>query len=218
MGFRCDDFSARRARKIAAMAAMGGGGWSSGRDGPFGASFGHGGKSGSHFGFGGSGGPGGPGGARMRQRGRFTREKLRLVLLALLTEEPRHGYDLIRLIEERSGGQYAPSPGVIYPALAMLADEGLVEEQASDDKRRRYAITEDGRAVLASDAGQVAELMERLGAMGEQAERHRPPQIERAYANLFTAVRQRLREEGGKDLPHDIAEILDEAARRIERL
>jgi len=164
------------------------------------------------------GGPdwGGPG--RGRRRARFTREELRLVLLALLAEEPRHGYDLIKIMEERSGGQYSPSPGVIYPALSMLADEGLVQEQESDDQRRRYAIAEAGEQALAQDAELVAALMGRLTQMGEHAERHRPPQIERATANLFMAVRQRLQGGEGKDLPHDIAEILDDAARRIERL
>ena len=214
MSHRCNDFTGRRARKMAVLAAMATmAGWGSERERPFGSGFAHFGRSGPPPG---AGGPRGPGGSR--RRGRLTREKLRLLVLALLADEPRHGYDLIRLIEERSGRQYAPSPGIIYPALAMLADEGLVEEQASEDKRRRYAITEDGRALLAKEAGQVDELMEQLGAMGEQAERQRPPQIERAAANLFTAVHQRLRGEGGKGLPHDIAEILDEAARRIERL
>ena len=56
----------------------------------------------------------------------FGRGDLRLVLLALIEQEPRHGYDLIKVMEERSAGHYSPSPGVIYPALAMLADEGLI--------------------------------------------------------------------------------------------
>ena len=157
--------------------------------------------------------------AASKRRGRFTRDELRLILLALIADEPRHGYDLIRLLEERSGGQYAPSPGVIYPALSLLADEGLIEEQASDDKRRRYAISEDGRAALEAQAEMVGEVLGRLTTLGERAERNRPPQIERAAANLFMAVGQRLGSGGGEgDLPHEIAAILDEAAQRIERL
>ncbi|HEU4652275.1 MAG TPA: PadR family transcriptional regulator, partial [Croceibacterium sp.] len=134
-------------------------------------------------------------------------------------EQPRHGYDLIKAMEERSGGHYSPSPGVIYPALAMLADEGLIAEQESGDQRRKFAITPAGEAALAEDADEAASALERLDAMGEHADRHRAPSIERAAANLFTAVGQRMA--GGSDeggLAHRIAEILDEAAQKIERL
>jgi DNA-binding PadR family transcriptional regulator len=150
----------------------------------------------------------------------FGRAQLRLVLLRLIADEPRHGYDLIKAMEERSGGHYSPSPGVIYPALALLADEGLIAEQQSDDQRRKFAITPAGEAALAEDAEEAARAIERLDALGAHAERHRAPSIERAAMNLFTAVGQRMREgddESG-DLPHRIAEILDEAAQKIERL
>jgi len=148
----------------------------------------------------------------------FDRAELRLVLLTLIAEQPRHGYDLIKAMEERSGGHYSPSPGVIYPALAMLADEGVVAEQESEDHRRSFAITDAGRAVLTAEAEQAAAAMERLTGLGEKAERHRSPSIERAAANLFMAVAQRMRSERDEDLPHRIAEILDQAAQRIERL
>jgi DNA-binding PadR family transcriptional regulator len=151
----------------------------------------------------------------------FDRAELRLLLLQLIAEEPRHGYDLIKAMEERSGGHYSPSPGVIYPALALLADEGVIAEQASDDQRRKFAITPAGEAALADEAAEATRVMDRLSELGEHAERHRAPSIERAAMNLFTAVGQRIRDGGGvagEDLPHRIAEILDEAAQRIERL
>jgi DNA-binding PadR family transcriptional regulator len=150
----------------------------------------------------------------------FGRDELRLLLLQLIAEEPRHGYDLIKAMEERSGGHYSPSPGVIYPALALLADEGLIAEQASEDQRRKFAVTEAGRAALEAAETEADRAMERLTQMGEHAERHRAPSIERAAMNLFTAVGQRMREgdEDAGDLPHRIAEILDEAAQKIERL
>src|SRR5690606_2464667 len=157
-----------------------------------------------------------------RGRGRerqFGRAELRLLLLKLIAEQPRHGYDLIKAMEELSGGHYSPSPGVIYPALALLADEGLIAEQASDDQRRKLAITAAGEAALAEEAEETERVMERLTGLAERADRHRAPSIERAAANLFTAVGQRMGEgsEDG-DLAHRIAEILDEAAQRIERL
>ena len=141
------------------------------------------------------------------------------MLLTLIAEQARHGSDLIKAIEERSGGHYSPSPGVIYPALAMLADEGLIAEQESGDQRRKFAITPAGEAVLAEETEQVDRAMERLDALGEHAERGHAPSIQRASANLFTAVGQRM-SQGSEDddLAHRIAEILDEAARKIERL
>lgn len=194
--------------KLMAM-AMAGRGSPFGGDAPFGGDFPFGGR--------GGGGRRGGGGGRGR-RGMFGREELRLMLLSLIAEEPRHGYDLIRALEERSGGHYAPSPGVIYPALSLLADEGLIAEQPGDDTRRRFALTDAGRALLAAEHEQVAELAARLEHLAERAERSRRPQIERASMNLAMAVRQRLVQGGDDDLPFAIVAILDEAAQRIERL
>jgi DNA-binding PadR family transcriptional regulator len=201
----CHDFGARKARKLAAIAAMAGG-WGGAGRGPFGGPFGP--------GFG--GGWDGPRRGKARQ---FGRAELRLMLLRLIADEPRHGYDLIKAMEELSGGRYAPSPGVVYPALAMLADEGLVAEQQSDDQRRKFAVTPAGEAILAGEAEDVERAMSRLRQLGENAERGRAPSIERAAVNLFAAVGQRMADGWGDgDLPHRIAEILDEAARKIERL
>ena len=162
-------------------------------------------------------GPWGPGGKRGPRGRMFGRAMLRLLLLKLISEEPRHGYDLIKAMEELSGGHYSPSPGVVYPALAMLADEGLIAEQDSEDQRRKFAITPAGQAVLGEEAEAAAEAYERLAELGEHAERGREPSIERASVNLFTAVRQRDEDEGG-DVALRIAELLDDAAQKIERL
>jgi DNA-binding PadR family transcriptional regulator len=209
----------RWAMKMAAKAGRHWGGGFGGPFGPFGPNgpFGPGGPFGPSGPFGGRGGRGGP---RHGRRRMFDRAELRLVLLKLIAEQPRHGYDLIKAMEELSGGQYSPSPGVVYPALAMLADEGLIAERESEDQRRQFAITPAGEAVLAEEAGAVAEAYERLIELAENAERGREPSIERASVNLFTALSQRMRagDEGGDDLAHRIAEILDEAAQKIERL
>src|SRR3990170_380608 len=85
---------------------------------------------------------------RRRGRGRkrmFESGELRLVLLKLIADEPRHGYDLIRAIEELTGGDYAPSPGVVYPTLTMLTDMGLIEEQAAEGSRKAFAVTKEGK-------------------------------------------------------------------------
>ena len=172
---------------------------------------------GSEFGGRGSGGSHrrGPGG-----RGRmFGSGELRLVLLALVAETPRHGYELIKAIEELSGGNYAPSPGVVYPTLNLLTDEGLIAEQAGDGARKSFAVTDAGRAELDQRVDEFEKIVARLKALAEERERHSAPPLKRAIGNLFMAVRSRMTgAESDRETMHQIAEILDEAARKIERL
>jgi DNA-binding PadR family transcriptional regulator len=73
---------------------------------------------------------------------------LRLVLLQLISEAPRHGYEIIRAIEERTGGAYSPSPGVIYPTLTMLDELGHVVASQAEGGRKLHTITPEGQAVL----------------------------------------------------------------------
>src|SRR3546814_7119269 len=82
----------------------------------------------------------------------FESGELRLVLLKLIADQPRHGYDLIRAVEEMTGGEYAPSPGVVYPTLTMLLDMGLIEEAEAEGARKAFSITPDGEAELAEKA------------------------------------------------------------------
>jgi DNA-binding PadR family transcriptional regulator len=108
--------------------------------GEFGGPFGPG-----SFGFGRGGGPGG--GPRGRGR-RARRGDIRTAALLLLAEEPRNGYQIMQEVQERSGGIWSPSPGSVYPALSQLEDEGLIRTQESDG-RKLFAITDEGRAVVA---------------------------------------------------------------------
>jgi DNA-binding PadR family transcriptional regulator len=87
----------------------------------------------------------------------FSHGRLRLYLLKLLEESPRHGYDVIRLLEDRFMGLYAPSPGTIYPRLQRLEAEGLVT-QSQEGGRKVYQITDAGREELASRREELAEL------------------------------------------------------------
>jgi DNA-binding PadR family transcriptional regulator len=93
----------------------------------------------------------------------FRHGRLRLYLLRLLDEEPRHGYEVIRLLRDRFMGVYAPSPGTIYPRLARLEEEGLVTHD-EDNGRKVYRITEAGRAELRSRGDELDELEEELSA------------------------------------------------------
>ncbi len=161
----------------------------------------------------------GPGRGRRRRR-MFDSAELRLVLLKLIADQPRHGYDLIRAVEELTHGRYAPSPGVVYPTLTMLLDMGLIEEAAAEGARKAFAVTAEGEAHLAERSDEVEALFARLAELGEghrRAAGGRP--IQRAVGNLLSALWHRVTgEELGEERLHEIAAILDEAAQKIERL
>lgn len=167
------------------------------------------------------GGPetGGPGGGRRRGK-RFAGDELRLLVLALLADGPRHGYELIRAFAEKSGDAYSPSPGVLYPLLTLLEDmERVAEVPSAGSTRRSYALTDAGRTELEAAKEQVAALFARLAAMAEDTARTDVAPVRRAMMNLRTATMQRLsREESDSKLGFDIAALLDEAAQKIERL
>jgi DNA-binding PadR family transcriptional regulator len=94
-------------------------------------------------------GPGGFGGRGQRM---FGQGDLRLVLLALIAEKPRHGYDLIRAIEEKFGGAYAPSPGAVYPTLTLLVEQDHLQSEEVGGGKKLYTITPEGLAFLAPQA------------------------------------------------------------------
>lgn len=159
-------------------------------------------------------GPDGRGRRRM-----FDGGELRLVLLKLIQDEPRHGYELIKAIEELTGGAYAPSPGVVYPTLTMLAELGHVAEEASEGSRKRFAVTTAGALHIEENREAVEALMARLASVGEQRDRTDQAPIRRAMGNLKVALHDRLgRGEPGMDTLHEIAALIDEAAQKIERL
>ena len=186
------------------MAMRGGRGWR-GSWGPF------------HFDFGDEGWSGGRGGRRARRM--FESGELRLVLLKLIADEPRHGYDLIRAIEELTGGEYAPSPGIVYPTLTLLQDMGFIEEAAGEGPRKPFQVTDEGRAHLEERKEEVEALFERLSDLKPRAENMAGPAIGRAIKNLMSALSHRVGREGlNEELLHEIAAILDEAAQRIERV
>ena len=160
---------------------------------------------------------GGPGGHRV-----FGRGGLRLVLLQLIADAPRHVYELIKAIEERLGGRYSPSPGVVYPTLTLLEATGLVQVDAPDaGGRKRYSITAAGQAHLAEHRTLTDELMARMraGVDGAGLRAGRPPQVMRAIENLKLAMRLRLAGQPLSDeQAHAFAAVLDQAAQQIERI
>lgn len=158
-------------------------------------------------------------GPRRGRRRMFDSGELRLVLLKLIEDQPRHGYDLIKEIENLSGGAYAPSPGVVYPTMTLLIDMGLAEEQASEGARKLLAITQDGKAHLAERADEVAEAMGRLTQLANLSEKFDAAPIRRAMQNFKMALRERLAQPNTtREVQLEIAKILDEAVSKIERL
>ncbi len=146
------------------------------------------------------------------------------MVLALLADGPQHGYQLMRAFEDRSGGDYAPSPGVLYPLLAMLEEMALVESvPAADGKRRQVALTEAGRAELGSGMATAEAAFARLASLASAAARTDAVPVRRAMANLKSALAERLgRQPDGTaaegELAFAIAALLDEATQKIERL
>ena len=175
-------------------------------------------------------------GRRSKRRGRmFGTGELRLALLALIDEEPRHGYELIRAIEDMTGGGYAPSPGAVYPTLQMLEEEGLIKpakakaksksKAKSDDGestgKKPFEATKAGKAELAERDDEVEQLMGRLNEHGERAERvkEKSPDLFRAMGNLANVLKNRAK--AGKldqNTINEIVDIIDEVSKRIERL
>jgi len=113
-----------------------------------------GGRGGGGFGFDDEGGP----------RGRkLSSDDLQLLLLALIGEQPSHGYELIKALEQRSSGFYVPSPGMMYPALACMEDRGHVSIQP-EGNRKRYALSDEGRAHLEANRAHVDQMLAKLDA------------------------------------------------------
>ncbi|WP_313525084.1 PadR family transcriptional regulator [Shinella sp.] len=148
----------------------------------------------------------------------FDYGELRLLLLAIISDAPSHGYELIKTVEERFGGSYSPSPGVIYPTLSWLDDMGYAAIEPAEGGRKRYSITPDGKAFLAANRVAIDDLMARAGGGGPGGREGVPAPVVRAMENLKLALRLRLRR-GDLDAAsaEAIAAALDLAAQTVEK-
>ena len=175
---------------------------------------------GRHGGRGGRGFGGGFGGGAFRVGKMLADGDLRVVVLALLTDTPRHGYDIIKALEERSHGVYSPSPGVVYPTLTYLEEIGYVTATA-DGNKKVYAITDTGRAYLAENrelADMVLEGLDRFGRKMAQAkawwdgEKQGRKERDRDIPGVVEEVN-----EARRDLKSAIAEALQEASEGVQQ-
>jgi DNA-binding PadR family transcriptional regulator len=164
------------------------------------------------------GGRGRHGGGLERREGRvFDGGELRLVILKLVAEKPRYGYEIIKELGERVGGEYSPSPGVVYPTLTMLDEIGYASAGQDPQGRKLYALTPAGEKVLADNKAQIDAIFARFGE-SDEARFAGFVSVKQATLNLRATLRLRLR--GRAATPEQIQAIvdaLDAAAKAIER-
>jgi len=163
----------------------------------------------------------------MRARRMLAQGDLRLIALALIAEQPRHGYEIIKLLEEKTADWYSPSPGIVYPTLTYLEEAGYVTA-ATEGSKKLYAITEAGQTYLEANRDLVEVVLGRLTALGERVNRWRraargerenrrtlPPLVEAAFDHLRETVGKRL--EGDAEVEASLVEILARAAADLQR-
>lgn len=155
---------------------------------------------------------------------------LRLIALALIAEQPRHGYDIIKALEEKTADWYSPSPGIVYPTLTYLEEVGYLTSQPEGAKKL-YTITDEGRAHLSENRDLVDAVLKRLAFIGERARRMRARDEDNERSDtrwrrmqLVRAALDNLRETAVERLENDadaeakVVEILARAAGEIRRV
>jgi DNA-binding PadR family transcriptional regulator len=171
------------------------------------------------------------GGGDMLRFGRMLAQgDLRLLALWLIAEQPRHGYEIIKVLEEKTGGWYSPSPGIVYPTLTYLEEAGYVTAQA-EGARKLYTVTDEGRTYLEQNRDFVDAVLERLGALTEKVAQwrkwaNREHDRDDRHSNLPRLVRaalEDLREVAAERIAHDpeaesrVVEALMRAAADLRR-
>ena len=144
---------------------------------------------------------------------------LKVLALALIAEQPRHGYEIIKEIEDRTGGAYAPSAGVIYPTLTLLEETGQIEVASSEGNKKLYAATDAGRATVEENRAAIDAVLARFAEANSDRRHERDPRLFRAVENMRLAMR--LKMQSAALTPEQIdalAELLDETARKIEQI
>lgn len=161
------------------------------------------------------GGPfgGGFGGARV-----FDQGDLKYVILRLLDEKPRHGYDIIKEIEERFGGMYSPSPGTVYPTLAMLEDLGYARAKPEESGKKIYEITDEGRAYLAENQPLIDDIFSRIAEFAQSIFGEPMMDVHRGMKDLGRAIYVSQNKQRTPEQIRQIKEILERAAKEVEAL
>jgi DNA-binding PadR family transcriptional regulator len=163
------------------------------------------------------------GGRRPRWHGRaarfFEQGDLKYVILRLLEEKPRHGYDIIKELENRFGGSYAPSPGTVYPTLTMLEDLGYARVVPEEGGKKIYEITDEGRKHLAEHSTTVDDIFERIARFVQGFTDEPMTELNRSFQRLARATYKTATSHlGDKETIQRLREIIQRAADEIEAL
>jgi len=153
-----------------------------------------------------------------RRRKMLNAMELSLLLLHLMEIQPRHGYDIIREFEALTGGAYLPSPGIIYPTLNLMEEAGEIEALPSAGVKRLFGITAAGLNRLHIHKDEVATVLARIEALRSTANQIDSGPVGRAMQNLSAVLKQSMLSTKDKQALFDIADLIDEAAKKIERL
>ncbi len=163
-------------------------------------------------------GPGGGAGGRSGLGRFFAHGDLRLLILQLIAEKPRHGYEIIKEIEQRVAGAYTPSPGVIYPTLTLLEETGMVTVTPGDGAKKLHTITAEGTAWLEANRPALSAILSRIDEATRTHGGGPAPQVVRAMENLKLALRMRMgRGPLDQAQAEAVAAVLDAAALAVER-
>ena len=158
-------------------------------------------------------------GRRGRGGRMFEQGDLKLVILRLLEEKPRHGYEIIKELETRSGGAYSPSPGTVYPTLTMLEDLGYARAVPEEGGKKIYEITEEGKKHLAEHSGTVNDVFEKFVKFAEGFTASPMIEVNQAFRDVAKATYSTATSHiSDKDRLAKIKEILSRAAGEIEGL
>jgi DNA-binding PadR family transcriptional regulator len=156
------------------------------------------------------------GGFGGREGRMFDGGELRLVILALIAQKPRYGYEIIKELGERVGGDYSPSPGVVYPTLTMLEEMGYASASQDPQGRKLYTVTAEGEKVLADNKAQIDAIFARFGDNDSRFAGF--ISVKRAMLNLRSALQLRLRaRDATPEQIQAIVDALDAAAKAVER-
>ena len=147
----------------------------------------------------------------------FEQGDLKYVILKLLEEKPRHGYEIIKELEDRFRGAYAPSPGTVYPTLTMLEDLGYAKATQEEGGKRIYEITPEGRTYLAENKSTVEDIFERISDFGASFFGPAMTEVNRSFKDLARLTYTLAwRQTADPEKLHKIREALDRARREIE--
>jgi DNA-binding PadR family transcriptional regulator len=148
----------------------------------------------------------------------FDNGDIRYVILSILAENPSHGYELIKAIEERLSGAYSPSPGLVYPTLTMLEELGYISAKSAGDGKKLYTMTTQGLTFLEINKPVLDRIVGRMAHAASLHRRAESPQLVRAIQNLkFTLKLKSETQPLSDEQITAIAEALDQASRKIEQ-